>query len=163
MGWWSSVDCDSFRDETYGDVKTSGTNVQGRNLRGHNVWGRLVPVPPRTCPQLGYLVDYFAFREFSYRILVFGLQVLKFNSTPEMTNPLPCHGAKCSRGQSHQGWRQVTVTKSNQEIYCPAPDTRTHDCLCQICVPGPCGRCRSYKCKFALDQVNQLRYEALAR
>ncbi len=28
MGLWSSVGCDSFRDETYGDVKTSGNNVQ---------------------------------------------------------------------------------------------------------------------------------------
>jgi hypothetical protein len=34
QGWWSSVGCDSFRDETFGDVKTLGNNVRGRNIRG---------------------------------------------------------------------------------------------------------------------------------
>ncbi len=51
MGWWSSVGCDSFRDGTYRDVKTSGNNVRGRivwgrNERGRNERGRIVPVPP---------------------------------------------------------------------------------------------------------------------
>jgi hypothetical protein len=27
MGWWISVGCDSFRDKTYGDIKTSGNNI----------------------------------------------------------------------------------------------------------------------------------------
>ncbi len=50
MGWWSSVGCDSFRDEMYWDIKTSGNNVrghiiQGPNIRGHNVWGCIIPVP----------------------------------------------------------------------------------------------------------------------
>ncbi len=50
MSWWSFVGCDSFRDETYGDVKTSGNNkqgriVQGRNVLGRNVQGRNVPAP----------------------------------------------------------------------------------------------------------------------
>jgi hypothetical protein len=27
MGWWSFVGCDSFGDETYGDVKTLGDNI----------------------------------------------------------------------------------------------------------------------------------------
>jgi hypothetical protein len=40
-----------FWDETYGDVKTPGHNIQGRivrglNVRGHNIGGRIVPVPP---------------------------------------------------------------------------------------------------------------------
>ncbi len=30
MGWWSFVVCDSFKDEMYGDVKTSGDDVRGR-------------------------------------------------------------------------------------------------------------------------------------
>ncbi len=36
----SSVGCELFRDETYGDVKTSGNNVRVRILRGRNVLGR---------------------------------------------------------------------------------------------------------------------------
>ncbi len=41
-----------FRDETYGDVKTTGYNVRGRivrglNVRGRNVRGRSVPIPYR--------------------------------------------------------------------------------------------------------------------
>jgi hypothetical protein len=28
MGWWNSVSCDSFRDETDSDVKTLGNNVR---------------------------------------------------------------------------------------------------------------------------------------
>jgi hypothetical protein len=38
MGWWSSVGCDSFRDETYGDVKTSGNNMRGRIVQGETYW-----------------------------------------------------------------------------------------------------------------------------
>jgi hypothetical protein len=39
-----------FMDETYGDVKTTENNVRGHivrglNIRGHNLWGRMVPVP----------------------------------------------------------------------------------------------------------------------
>jgi hypothetical protein len=39
-----------FRDESYRDVKTPGYNVrecilQGLNLQGRNIWGRIVPVP----------------------------------------------------------------------------------------------------------------------
>jgi hypothetical protein len=39
-----------FRDEMYGDIKTPGYNVRGRveqglNIRGHNVGGRIIPVP----------------------------------------------------------------------------------------------------------------------
>jgi hypothetical protein len=42
-----------FRDETYGDVKTPGYNVQGSIIRGlnvreSNVWGHIVPVPTNT-------------------------------------------------------------------------------------------------------------------
>ncbi len=57
MGWWRSVGCDSFGDETYGDVKTSGDNVRGcilwgrnargQNVRGRNVRGRIVSVPKK--------------------------------------------------------------------------------------------------------------------
>jgi hypothetical protein len=62
MSWWSSVGCDSFRDELYGDVKKAGENirghiVQGRNEQGHNVRGRIVPVPSLPPPpdkQLSY-------------------------------------------------------------------------------------------------------------
>jgi hypothetical protein len=55
MGWWSSVGFDSFRVETYGDVKTLGNNVQGRILRGRivqgrNILGRIVPVPSIASP-----------------------------------------------------------------------------------------------------------------
>ncbi len=39
-----------FRDETYGDVKTPGYNIRGCNVQvltvqGHNVRGRIVPIP----------------------------------------------------------------------------------------------------------------------
>jgi hypothetical protein len=49
-GWWSSVGCDSFGDETYEHVKMSGDNVRGRNERGRNVGGSnirgcIVPEP----------------------------------------------------------------------------------------------------------------------
>jgi hypothetical protein len=42
-----------FRDELYRDVKTPGYKllghiIRGLNLRGHNVGGRIVPVPPFT-------------------------------------------------------------------------------------------------------------------
>jgi hypothetical protein len=42
MVWWNSVGCDSFRDEMYGDVKTSGDNVQGHIVRGHIVQGHII-------------------------------------------------------------------------------------------------------------------------
>jgi hypothetical protein len=45
MGRGISVGCDSFRDETYGDVKMSGDNVWERNIRSRKVRGRIVPVP----------------------------------------------------------------------------------------------------------------------
>jgi hypothetical protein len=45
MGLWSSVSCDFFRYEMYGDVKTSGNNARGRIIWGQNVRGRLVNVP----------------------------------------------------------------------------------------------------------------------
>ncbi len=35
----------TLRDESYGDVETSGNNVRGRIVRGRNVQGRIVPVP----------------------------------------------------------------------------------------------------------------------
>ncbi len=41
MSWWSSVACDwpySFRDEPYGDVKTSGNNV-GDETYGDETYG----------------------------------------------------------------------------------------------------------------------------
>jgi hypothetical protein len=37
--WWSSVGCDSFRDETYEDVKTTGNNLWGTYHRGTNIQG----------------------------------------------------------------------------------------------------------------------------
>jgi hypothetical protein len=54
MGWWNSVGCDSFWDETYGNIKTLGNNIwghivgggivrgcieQGKNVQGCNIWG----------------------------------------------------------------------------------------------------------------------------
>jgi hypothetical protein len=48
-GWYSSVGCDSFKDETYRGVKMSGNNVRGRIVRGRNVWGRNIPVPENVC------------------------------------------------------------------------------------------------------------------
>jgi hypothetical protein len=49
MGWCSSVDCVSFGDETYGDVKTSRENVRGLIVRGRNV-GTYLP-----CTQIHYI------------------------------------------------------------------------------------------------------------
>ncbi len=45
MGWWSSVGCHSFRDETYGDIEMLGNNIQGRIVQGQNIQGCIVPVP----------------------------------------------------------------------------------------------------------------------
>jgi hypothetical protein len=38
-GWWSSVGCDLFRDETYRDVKSRKNNVRGHAVRKRNVRG----------------------------------------------------------------------------------------------------------------------------
>jgi hypothetical protein len=50
VGWWSSVGCNSFRDETYGDIVTSGNTVRvhivwRQNVKGRTIQGRIVPVP----------------------------------------------------------------------------------------------------------------------
>jgi hypothetical protein len=50
LGWWSSVGCDSLRNETYRDVKTLGNDVRGQNIQVRSIWGRnvqglIVPVP----------------------------------------------------------------------------------------------------------------------
>jgi hypothetical protein len=37
MGWWSTVVCDSFVDETYVNVTRSGNNGRGRIVRGRIV------------------------------------------------------------------------------------------------------------------------------
>jgi hypothetical protein len=71
--------CDSFRDETYGDVKTSGNNVRGRIIRGQNVRGHII----RGQTSL-YSYPYWVYRELylpDFKILfVFPAQTL----TPEL-------------------------------------------------------------------------------
>jgi hypothetical protein len=62
MGWWSSVDCDAFRDETYGKVKMLGNKVRGRNVLRRNERGRIIPVPRRR-PWSSDLSDYLTFYE----------------------------------------------------------------------------------------------------
>jgi hypothetical protein len=66
-GWWSSDGCDSFRDETDGDIKTSGNNVRVLS-NGDVTYGDVFSLYPlsrhrwRNCRVQGTGVGAFAYK-----------------------------------------------------------------------------------------------------